>query len=95
MKQVRLSQLAQTDLDEIWLFIADDSPEAADRFHDLLLSKLLLLAQQPLIGRDREDLRPNLKGFPTGNYIIFYRDFSEYIEIVRILHGARDIENIF
>jgi toxin ParE1/3/4 len=36
-----------------------------------------------------------MRGFPVGNYVIFYRDTSEHIEIVRVLHGARDIENLF
>lgn len=95
MKHFRLAAQAQIDLDDIWLFIAEDSLDAADRFHDLLLSKFLVLAEQPMIGRSREDLRPDLQGFVTGNYVIFYRDTPEYIEIVRVLHGARDIENLF
>lgn len=95
MKHFRLSSQGQLDLDDIWLFIANDNPDAADRFYDLLLSKFLLLADQPLIGRCREDLHLNLRGFIVGNYIIFYRDTPEHIEIVRVLHGARDIENLF
>jgi toxin ParE1/3/4 len=95
MKLFRLALQAQIDLDDIWLFIAEDSVDAADRFHDLLLSKFLLLGEQPMIGRSREDLRPDLRGFVTGNYVIFHRDTPEHIEIVRVLHGARDIENIF
>ena len=95
MKHFRLSSQAQLDLDEIWLFIAEDNIEAADKFHDLLLSKLITLAEQPLIGRLRDELRPNVRGFPVGSYVIFYRDTPEHIEIIRVLHGARDIENTF
>ena len=95
MKHFRLTSQAQLDLDEIWLFIAEDNIEAADKFHDLLLSKLITLAEQPLIGRLRDELRPNVRGFPVGSYVIFYRDTPEHIEIIRVLHGARDIENTF
>jgi toxin ParE1/3/4 len=95
VKHFRLSSQAQIDLDEIWLFIAEDDPDAADRFHDQLLSKFFTLAGQPLMGRARDELRENMRGFPVGNYVIFYRDTSEYLEIVRVLHGARDIENLF
>jgi toxin ParE1/3/4 len=35
-----------------------------------------------------------LRSFPVGNYVIFYREVSEGIEIIRVLHGARDIEGI-
>jgi toxin ParE1/3/4 len=95
MKKFRISSTAQTDLDEIWLFIAEDNPDAADRFHDLLLSKILILATQPLMGRVREELHPGVRGFPVGNYVIFYRDTPDYLEILRVLHGARDIDALF
>ncbi len=90
----RISSLAQRDLEEIWLFIAQDDPDAADRFNDLLLRKFKLIAHQPKIGRVREDLGPNLRSFSAGNYIIFYRQIKKRVEIIRILHGARDIEEI-
>jgi len=95
VKHFLLASQAQIDLDEIWLFIAEDNIDTADKFHDLLLSKFIALAGQPLMGRTRDELRPNVRGFPVGNYIIFYRDTLEHIEIIRVLHGARDIENIF
>ena len=93
MKTIRLTAEAGNDIDEIWLFIAQDDPDAADRFHDILMSKFALLGKQPLIGRERNDLSPSLRSFPVGNYVIFYRDWPEVLEIMRVLHGARDIEN--
>jgi toxin ParE1/3/4 len=94
MKKLRITSQAQTDLDAIWQFIADDNPIAADNFHDLLFSKISLILQHPKIGRKRDELRENLRGFPVGSYIIFYSNSPEYVDIIRILHGARDIENI-
>ena len=94
MKTIRLTSEAGADVDEIWLFIAQDDPHAADRFHDILLSKFAMLGKQPLIGRERDDLSPGLRSFAVGNYVIFYRDKAEFLEIMRVLHGARDIENI-
>ena len=46
---------AEADLDEIWLHIAQDNPDAADRFIDLIESSCEGLARNPLMGR----LRPN------------------------------------
>jgi len=46
-------------------------------------------------GGRREELAPGIQSFPLGHYIIFYRAVASAIEIVRVLHGARDIENIF
>jgi len=82
---------AITDLAEIWDFIADDSEGRADTFIDLLDRKIHTLARRPNIGRAREELR----SFPVGRYIIFYRAISKGIEIVRVLHGARDLETLF
>lgn len=95
MKHFLLTSQAKLDLDEIWLFIAEDNLDAADRFYDHLLSKFIMLAEQPLIGRSRDELLPSMRGFPVGNYVIFYRDTAKHIEIIRVIHGARDIENLF
>lgn len=86
---------AQEDLLDIWLHIAADSPFHADRFLDLLDEKMRLLADTPGIGRSRAELSPGLRGLPAGNYVIFYRQVSTGIEIVRVLHGSRDIEALF
>lgn len=47
------------------------------------------------MGRKRDELVPNLRSFPVGNYLIFYRPINQGIEVLRVLHGARDIPSIF
>jgi toxin ParE1/3/4 len=86
---------AQEDLLDTWVRIAADSPFHADRFLDLLGDKMQLLADAPGIGRSRAELFPGLRSLPVGNYVIFYCQVSTGIEIVRVLHGARDIEALF
>ena len=64
----------------------------------LLLSiqeKCVLVSRQPQMGRSRFELSPELRGFPVGNYLIFYRPASDGIEIIRVVHGARDIPELF
>ena len=95
MSQLRISPRANSDLIEIWSYIADDSIANADAFIDKLCETIQLLAQKPGSGRQREELAPGIQSFPFGRYIIFYRVVTSTIEIVRVLHGARDIENIF
>ena len=95
MTQLRISPRAREDLLEIWSYIAEDSEENADGFIDKIHETMELLAGQPGLGRHREELAPGIQSFPVGRYIIFYRVLSNAIEIVRVLHGARDIENIF
>jgi toxin ParE1/3/4 len=93
--QIRISPRASSDLIEIWSYIADDSVTNADAFIDKLYETIQLLARQPGSGRHREELAPGIQSFPFGRYIIFYRAVTDAIEIVRVLHGARDIESLF
>jgi toxin ParE1/3/4 len=95
VSQLRVSPRASSDLIEIWSYIADDSVANADAFIDKLYQAMQSLARQPGSGRRREELAPGIQSFPFGRYIIFYRAVAGAIEIVRVLHGARDIENIF
>jgi toxin ParE1/3/4 len=46
------------------------------------------------MGRRRDELAPGLQSFPLGRYVIFYRALPAATEIVRVLHGARDVESI-
>lgn len=86
---------AREDLLSIWAYIAADSPSAADRLLDTIDHRCSLLAENPKIGRARPDIAPELRYFPAGNYLILYREVSEGVEIVRVVHGARNVRAIF
>ena len=90
-----IADQAQEDLLDIWLYIANDSPLAANNVLDLLHEKCLALCATPELGRARDELLPGLRCLPVKRYIIFYRITSRALEIVRILSGYRDIENLF
>jgi toxin ParE1/3/4 len=95
----RVGRQAEADLEDIWFFIATESgnPEIADRFIDNLTERFLLLAENPHIGRKRdEDLVPGLRSFPVGRYVIFYTvEPNEDVLIVRVIPGDRDIPALF
>jgi toxin ParE1/3/4 len=95
VSQVRISPRASSDLTEISSYISDDSVTNADAFIDKRFETIQLLANQPGSGRRREELAHGILSFPFGRYIIFYRVSQDAIEIVRVLHGARDIHTIF
>lgn len=95
MHQIRISPRETSDLTEIWSYIADDSVTNADAFIDKLYETIQVLASQSGSGRRREELAPGILSFPFARYIIFYRASRDEIEIVRVLHGARDIQTIF
>lgn len=95
MGKLRITDGAQTDLLDIWLYIAKDSERAADALTEKIIEKFDQLLQLPQMGRERFDVRPDLRSFLVGSYVIFYTVVSDGIEIVRVFHGARDIENVF
>ncbi len=95
MKKSFLSARARTDLEEIWVYIAQDNPGSADRFVDRILQACRKLAQAPRIGRPRDELASGLRSLPFEKYVIFYRVAASGVEIVRILSGYRDIEVLF
>ena len=95
MNQYRVSDAARSDLDEIWFYIAQDDPAAADKFTRLIISRFPILASMPNLGRERKELAAGLRSLAVGNYIIFYRVAKSGVEIIRILHGARDLPPLF
>jgi toxin ParE1/3/4 len=95
MNQIRVSAAAKSDLEDIWLYIAQDNPEMADKFVGAIVSRFPKLAARPLTGRQREELSADLRSFPIGHHIIFYRPLEQGVEIVRVLHGARDLPPLF
>jgi toxin ParE1/3/4 len=47
------------------------------------------------MGRNRDELHFGLQSFPVGMYLIFYVPINGGINIVRVLHGMRDIDTFF
>jgi len=86
---------ARKDLAEINGFMVEDDAQAANRFLATFSRKCFMLAQFPEMGRRWDEIRPPLRSFPIGTYLIFYRQISSGIEVVRVLSGYRDLEAIF
>lgn len=94
-RQLVFSRSAQRDLDETLLYIAKDKPGAAIRFVELLRTKCELLIDHPQLGEDCSELRPGMRRLRFQAYLIFYRMTEVKIEIVRVIHGARDWAGLF
>lgn len=92
MPTLSKTRRAEQDLEEIWLHIALDNPAAADGVLDQIAQTCSLLLANPKMGRARPELAPELRSFPASrSYILFYRPVWNGVEIVRVLHGARDV----
>ena len=97
MGHVRTPQ-ADSDLDDIWYYVASrsNSVEIADRLIESITSRFLVLASHPNIGRARdEDLRPGLRSFPVGEYLILYRMQDDDVIILRVVRGSRNLVALF
>ena len=86
---------AKNDLEEIWWFIAQDSPDNADKFLDRIQDSCLALADFPKMGVSREELKTALRSQPVANYLIFYFPLEDGVDIIRVLHGSRDMTRLF
>lgn len=95
MPEVVLTAEAEESRIGIWLHIAEESPDAADRLLERLDEKCRLCATQPELGIPRPDLGRNVRCFSVGDYVVIYRPTEEGIVVLLVIHGARDIPTIF
>ena len=91
MPKFKLTPAAEQNLQEIWLYITQDSPRAADKLLDRIEAQCELLANHPQLVPARDDIAKSLRYHPLANYLILYRGIAEGVEIVRVAHGARNI----
>lgn len=86
---------AEEDIEDILGYIALDNFHASVGFYDELIKRFQTLAANPKAGRERHDISEGLRSFPYGNYLIFYRIWAGTVAITRVLHSARDLDEIF
>lgn len=101
MRRIRQRAGARRDLVEIYRYHAREAGlGVADRFYAEAQATLARLAKMPGMGTVYENAHPSLAGlryFPLSrfrSYLVFYRTLDDGIEVVRVLHGARDLEGI-
>jgi toxin ParE1/3/4 len=92
--RLRKSAIAEEDLLAVWDYIAQDNPDAADRFGQRLNERFQSLLRNPLIGESQERFRLGLRSVIEGNYIIFYEPRPDEILSYRVLHAARRWEDM-
>lgn len=86
---------AEDDLIGIWLHIARDNPVAADRFLDWIAERIGMLADFPEAGAARPDIAEDVRMLAVESHVVLYRIVGTVVEIVRIVHGARDATALF
>ena len=94
----RVAPRAQADLEDIWLFVAQDSGSmgVATRLVESITDRFLLLASFPYAGRARDrEFGNGMRSFPVGEFVIVYQVEGSNVLILRVVHGRRDLEQLF
>ena len=99
-RRIIKSDLALNDLDEQAEYIRLRSPRAALRFLEAAEALFGQLASMLGIGERVETTNPlsqGLRGFPISKFpsqIVYYKPLTDGIIVIRVLHGARDVDRI-
>ncbi|MGA2882580.1 MAG: type II toxin-antitoxin system RelE/ParE family toxin [Bryobacteraceae bacterium] len=91
-----LAPEAALDLVQIWLYIKNNaSLETANRVESVIREKIAYLARRPGAGHWRKDLTDeSVKFFPIYSFLIVYRPERKPLQVVALLHGRRDVEQV-
>lgn len=96
MHRLIISPSAEADLDDILASIARDKRGAARRFVAKLRETCEIIGKNPHLGEVWPQLGDGTwRAFSFQKYIIFYRTSDDLVEILRVVHGARDVEGLF
>ena len=94
MAILKRTRQAEIDLLDIWAFISQDNITAADKIVRQLDARSHELLEHPEMGIARDDVAKGMRHLVMGSYLILYRIDGEDIEVVRYLHGARNLFSI-
>jgi toxin ParE1/3/4 len=74
---------------------AESGAERADGVVERIAAVAELLAQNPLPGRERPEISPDLRSFVAWPYVLFYRPLARGVRIMRVFHGHQDLDRAF
>ena len=91
-RRYRFSPLAETDLEEIWLYTFRQwSMAQADDYHNSIIAAVEGLAAGRKIWQ-RTDVREGYWKYKVGLHVIYFRCSDEFLDVIRILHSRMDVE---
>lgn len=95
-RPVLWSPEALSDLSDIWdYYVQVAGRHTADGIVRGIGEACVLLEEHPFAGRARNEVRPGLRSIAASPHVVFYRVNADVAEIVRVLDGRRDLEDIF
>lgn len=94
MPRLVILPAARADMIEIGDFIAQDNPERALTFLGEIEAKMMQAAERPGSYPTRDDVREGLRSARHGRFLIFFLDTGAEVQIVRVLHGSRNLPSL-
>ncbi|MBX9656246.1 type II toxin-antitoxin system RelE/ParE family toxin [bacterium] len=94
MKHVVIMPQAEQDLRLINNYILRDNPRAASRFIARIKRACYSLSNVPFRGTARDDIQPGVRQIVEHKYRIIYRVTTDAVQILRVVHGARDFRKL-
>lgn len=94
MPRLRYSAESKDDLKQIARHIAQDKPIAARQWVAKIREKCRVVAKHPEVGDDRAELGESIRSTYVGSYVIFFRRNDEFVDIVRVIRGDRDMQSL-
>lgn len=89
--RLEVSVAAEADIEEMYVIgVSNFGLDQADRYMAGLLSLFSTIADNPMIGRVRDEVRPPVRLFPYEAHHVFYDVVGETVVIQRLLHGSAD-----
>jgi len=86
-----IHQQAQDDLESIWVYSNQEwGAEQADKYIRSLLSRFTWLSENPQLGKQRAEIKPDYYRFPEGMHLVFYKIARNGIAIIGIPHQSMD-----
>ncbi|MEG4445675.1 type II toxin-antitoxin system RelE/ParE family toxin [Microcoleus sp. AT9_B5] len=95
MNRYIIAPSASRDLNEIIDYFANLNVEKGERLIAAFEKKCQNLINFPMIGRIYEEIRADLRGVPLDGYIILYQLTDNTLEILRVVHGSRNLKDLF
>ena len=94
MARVLHTPRSDTDLLIVWNGNSEHNVAAADKMIRKIDKAFWMLAEHPEAGTNQDRYHPGLQSFVVGNYVIYYVPIEDGIEVYRVLHAARDHEDL-
>ena len=94
MRRLIRSVQSDEDLIAIWRYVAIKNPEAATHLLRYLDNRIRSLIVHSFMGERQPQFGDTTRRLVVGSYLVFYDVLTDAVQVLRVLHSARKIEDL-